>query len=607
LLRPLYGTIYTSAANDSVYVPVLGGAPGMVLAGPVRMTRRTWTQADFDGTAIATGTFLAAWTPLTGGADTVVVAITNSGGVAAGTRVVVVRQKTASVVVEPEVVRYLDESPRPLGARVLQDRCCGDGPELAGARITVEGDTSLLTPHVSLVSVRASAPTWYIHQARTRLTVRRSWRVSSDGPLTVALGAPVLVNALVREDRGRADVAVTGELVGRALGFTPTGDGRYSARLDEPVPFGLHWARISARAPDGTVVEDSVRVYVRPAGWIQAPDSVVVRGGAFDLEVAVRTRMGDVVRGAGLPLVAIVDDRVYPLTERDTGGVYGTPGLSPAPGTDRIVVTSLVGDFQRRLVRLVRTPGPSPVIRGRSPRLPPFATALRLDRPPVVDGDAGDWPAASASGHLVRLDQRSYLLTDSSVYRGGADLTGLIRLAWDDSTLYVAGEVTDDSVTAGEAWDTDRVNLVFDMKDDTSPVTYATANPPLNDWQDDDYWVFWRFGGTQVRRFGKVNADPVPGARVATRRTAAGWSFEVAIPREQLPGYVPFVGQVAGLQVFLTDGDGERTATELMWTARWPYTADGIEWRLAELGTLLFVDAPASVSPPSPPSPPRPR
>ena len=46
------------------------------------------------------------------------------------------------------------------------------------------------------------------------------------------------------------------------------------------------------------------------------------------------------------------------------------------------------------------------------------------------------------------------------------------------------------------------------------------------------------------------------------------------------------------LQAFITDGDGEKTATELMWSAKWPYTADGLEWRLAELATLLFVDAP---------------
>jgi hypothetical protein len=136
------------------------------------------------------------------------------------------------------------------------------------------------------------------------------------------------------------------------------------------------------------------------------------------------------------------------------------------------------------------------------------------------------------------------------------------------------------------------VNLVFDMKDDTTPLTYATPDPSLDQWQEDDYWVFWRMGSPVVRRFGHHNADPLPGARLATRRTAGGWKFEVALPASGLPGFVPFVGQVAGLQVFVTDGDNDGRVAELMWAGRWPYNADGIQWRLAELARLLFVDAP---------------
>jgi len=222
--------------------------------------------------------------------------------------------------------------------------------------------------------------------------------------------------------------------------------------------------------------------------------------------------------------------------------------------------------------------------------LPPCATAVRAASPPAIDGDLSDWPNTVARPLVI--GPGSYVLTDTAMYHGAGDLTARLRFAWDDSTLYVGGEIADDSVTGGEAWDTDRVNLVFDMQDNTTPLTYASANPPLNEWQDDDYWVFWRFGGAVVRRFGKTNADPVPGARIATRRTPGGWSFELSLPRSTLTGYLPFVGQVAGLQAFVTDGDGEATATELMWSARWPYSADGIEWRLAELARILFVDGP---------------
>lgn len=585
-VRSLYSAIYTSAANDSVYLPVLTPLRGAVDAGRHQLAPRTYTQADFDGSVLFHGSFAAGWVPVGGGRDTLV--LTSAGS--AGT--LVVRQRVASVVVAPELVRYLDAGAGfVVVPRVLQDRCCGDGPPLRADVEVVGGVDPLgLPPGTHDLAFTGRAAGWYVHPARTRLLVRRSWSVRDDGPVIVSLGAPATINAAVRQDRGRDDVEVRATIGGHAVPLSPLGDGRYSVTITDELPFGLHAVELTARAPDGSVVVDTVTVYVRPSGWIRAGD-VVFRdeNGRAWLDAVVVGRLGEEVRESYLPLVAVVGDRVTPLAWDPAARRYDAQVDAPA-GAGRVVVTSLTGDLQRRVLPVL--PGRNDVApRGeRRTNLPPYAAAVRLAAAPLVDGDLGDWPVTRAEP--ARLTAASHLLTDSAVYRGDADLSGAVRFAWDDSTLYVAGEITDDSLTAGESWDTDRVNLVFDMRDDTSPVTYPTANPTLDLWQDDDYWVFWRFGGTAVRRFGKAPADPLPGARLATRRTARGWAFEVALPREALPGYVPFAGQVAGLQVFLTDGDGERTATELMWTARWPYGADGIEWRLAELGRLLFVDAP---------------
>ncbi len=570
-VRPLYSTIYTPAGNDSTYVVELGRS---------RLPERNFVQADFDGTPIYRGAFGAAWLAVPGG---------DSGAVASSQ---VVRQRVASIEIEPEIVHYLDEPRGSLGARVVQDRCCRPALELPEADVVFD-DHVAGAAGGGTVTVRGARSGWYVHPAVTHLVVRRSWSVADDGPLTVATGAPVTLNALVREDRAVNDATVRAVLHGREIPLTRSGDGRYTATLEDELPFGLHTARIEARRADGTTVTDSARVYIRPGGWIRVPGEYAREpDGAVRVTASMHTRMGRTLLQP-LPLVAIVGDAATPLLFGELSA-YSATVRAPA-SVNRLVVTSLLGDPQRRVVRLVPGPATYPSRRGVTPfrdsvPLPVFATAVRLERSPHVDGDPADWPATAAPP--LRLSERNHLLTDSAHYHGARDLSGSLRFGWDDSTLYVAGELVDDSVTTGEAWDVDRVNLVFDMKDDTSPVTYATANPPLDQWQDDDYWLFWRSGGTTVRRFGKVFADPVPGARLATRRTAAGWSFEVAIPRAQLPGYAPFAGQVAGLQVFVTDGDGEPTATELMWAARWPYSSEGIEWRLAELALLLFVDAP---------------
>jgi hypothetical protein len=603
-VRPLYAEIFTSSANDSTYVPVLAPAGASLTASGRRLTARTYEQTDFDGTVIYRGGFYAVWVPVAGqgasGGDTIAVAIRGTaptGARAVETSAPVVRQRVASVVAEPLLVRYVDQGAAgDIPARVLQDRLGGEGPTINGARFTVSGSPDLLSLGTHDVTLSAEAPGWYVHPTAVRVVARRGWRISDDGPLTVSLGSPLTVNAFVREDRGRDDLRVSAQIEGRSVPLARTGDGRYSVTVPGDLAPGLHWAQLAATAPTGEVVTDSVRVYVRPAGWIRPP-ATFARGadGAIPVAVQVASRMGVDVRGAHLPLVAIVGDAVAPLAEADSAGTY-TGSVRAGAAASRVILASLVGDLQRRVVEIAPAGARAGAATGTpagatpAPVLPTYAAAIRLEHPPAVDGDLADWPATAAQP--VVLGPHNFLLTDSSVYHGAQDLSARLRFGWDDSTLYASGEITDDSVTSGDAWDTDRVNFVFDMKHDTSPLTYTTANPPLNDWQEDDYWVFFRFGQAVIRRFGRVNADPIPGARLATRRTATGWAYEAAIPRAALPGYVPFVGQVAGLQVFVTDGDGDRTATELMWSAKWPYTADGIEWRLAELATLLFVDAP---------------
>ena len=615
-VRPLYAEIFTSAANDSTYIPVLAPAGAVLTADGRRLTARSYEQTDFDGTVIYRGGFYARWVPVTRGGDTVGVAIRGtaladvSGVAGAGNRVaarrsaaeaavgavatsaLVVRQRVASVVAEPLLVRYVDRGEGgEIPSQVLQDKLGGDGPAVSGARVNITGGADLLSLGTHDVTLSAEAPGWYVHPTALRVVARRGWRITDDGPLTVSLGSPLAVNAFVREDRGRDDLRVAATIEGRSVPLARTGDGRYSVTVPFDLAPGLHWARLAATASTGEVVTDSLRVYVRPAGWIRPP-ATFARGadGVIPVAVQVASRMGVDVRGAHLPLVAIVGDAVAPLAEADSAGTYAG-SVRAGAAERRVILASLVGDLQRRVVEIAPAAGQAaPRSLLPAPALPPYSAAVRLVRPPAIDGDLADWPATAALP--VVLGPGNFLLTDTSVYHGAQDLSARLRFGWDDSTLYAAGEITDDSVTSGDAWDVDRVNFVFDMKHDTSPLTYTSANPPLGDWQDDDYWVFFRNGQAVIRRFGKVNADPIPGARLATRRTATGWAYEAEIPRAALPGYVPFVGQVAGLQVFVTDGDGDRTATELMWSAKWPYTADGIEWRLAELATLLFVDAP---------------
>jgi hypothetical protein len=217
----------------------------------------------------------------------------------------------------------------------------------------------------------------------------------------------------------------------------------------------------------------------------------------------------------------------------------------------------------------------------------PYAVAVRFARPPELDGRLDEW-----TQQPLVLDHRAHLLTDSADYAGDADLSARVWFAWDDSTLYVAGAVVDDDVTRGEAWDRDRVNLVFDWRNDTTPLTYGQRSPPTSSWQSDDYWVyfqpFWEKGPGLVQRMDRHGQGPAAGARLASRRTADGYTFEAAIPASALPEYSPFAAAVAGLQVFVSDGDRGQPLTELMWSAAWAHD-NGLAWELDRMGRLVFA------------------
>jgi len=212
--------------------------------------------------------------------------------------------------------------------------------------------------------------------------------------------------------------------------------------------------------------------------------------------------------------------------------------------------------------------------------------------------DSNPRPGASSpvlsTGAPVVLDRSSHLLTPRDRYAGDTDLSARIWLAWDDSTLYVAGDVTDDDVTVGEAWDRDRINLVFDWREDTTPLSYDRVSPPTSAWQPDDYWVyfqpFWEAGPGRPQRLDRRSHGPAGGARLASRRTPTGYAFEVALPAAALPEYSPFPAHVAGLQVFISDGDAGEALTEVMWSADWGYDG-GLLWELSRMGRLVFTDA----------------
>ncbi|HKJ92924.1 MAG TPA: hypothetical protein VJ957_07135 [Longimicrobiales bacterium] len=195
--------------------------------------------------------------------------------------------------------------------------------------------------------IDARAPGRIPAHVNVRVRRRPDWSVAAPATLETPMGMPFNVRVAVREDRALEDARVSAAVVDTTVVLEPAEGGGYTANVGGMRP-GMHDVVVRAQRP-GEVAVDTVRVYVKARGWIRVPRRVAAAAGRpVELTAVVRSRMGEPMPRLGLPLVAIVGDLVVPFTE-DAGGVYRA-SLHLARGRHRVYVTSLTGEFQRRVV-----------------------------------------------------------------------------------------------------------------------------------------------------------------------------------------------------------------------------------------------------------------
>lgn len=433
------------------------------------------------------------------------------------------------------------------------------------------------------------------------------WEIELEGTGAAQVGRPFKLFLRARE-RDAVEDATIRVLVGeQSYPATRTGPGAYEVSLPA-LPPGTPELVIEASRPGEMPLSRRILVPVEYRGTIVAPQKVEGRAGQpLSIEAWLRDRLGEVVVEFPVPLVLVAGDRavlMQPHPQRS--GHYIADLILPA-GTHRLVVGSLAGrGLYRQMITAEVRPAPpgerSGPTTGEEPHpLPAGVAPARLVADQIrVDGDLAEW----AGDPAIRIGPESPLLTDPDLYGGADDFSAEVWVGWRPGTFYLAGRVRDDIVTFGDQWDSDRLNLVFDMGNDTTPLTYGTPSEPAtsvesNRWAPDDYWILarvfadsdWRAG--PVIRVGKDVFQEQEQLEFSARRTSAGYEFELALPAATLPAYGDgFAGKVIGFQLFFTDGDRESTITELMWHGRWGYDSGGIHWEMHNMGRLLFTGMP---------------
>jgi len=189
----------------------------------------------------------------------------------------------------------------------------------------------------------------------------------------------------------------------------------------------------------------------------------------------------------------------------------------------------------------------------------PIVIPVLTDPSPVIDGNLQEW---ANRGALREMTSRKNVTFAPQYWKGPADLSGWVRLGYDDKNLYVACHVVDDvfvqDQSGTEAWRGDHVMLTVDfvrsgnmrdvMQTGLSPGNLrapAGQGPPTP-----PEFIIWEPQGARPE-----------GAIVAARRTSDGYDLEAAIPWKVF-GITPVQYQVFGIEVAFSDCDSSPTRQE---------------------------------------------
>jgi hypothetical protein len=136
-----------------------------------------------------------------------------------------------------------------------------------------------------------------------------------------------------------------------------------------------------------------------------------------------------------------------------------------------------------------------------------------------------------------------------------SDLSGSMKLLWDDSYLYLLVRVADDTTSDNNrsANERDGIEFFLDMH-----------NNKADDYGADNFHLRfpWHSSGIEF-----VQGSPGNGILAQQKETPEGYLMELAFPWTALHA-APVNGQFLGIDIHINDNDGGRREAKLSWYSR---------------------------------------
>lgn len=212
----------------------------------------------------------------------------------------------------------------------------------------------------------------------------------------------------------------------------------------------------------------------------------------------------------------------------------------------------------------------------------PVVPRLRLPaigQAPKIDGNASDWSDVP----IYDVADRPFLRSNREGWSGASDCTFRVGYAHDDTYLYVMADVKDDQLVSAPSqapWMQDGVELRLDLR---SPAQQRVSRV----WDDGLFFLgACPAPGDGLDPAYVMNHKWLPaGTKVCCRQHPGGYTFEAAIPLDELAKRFGHDWKTAGLRVNLAvnDRDADGRQAQLWWQPDWR-TADNVP----ASGTLFF-------------------
>jgi hypothetical protein len=191
----------------------------------------------------------------------------------------------------------------------------------------------------------------------------------------------------------------------------------------------------------------------------------------------------------------------------------------------------------------------------RHPNIP----AVDPANPIVIDGvkKAGEWDNA----YTFSLNAAEFDAISGANWNGREDFTGTYSFKWDETGIYVLGEVIDEdplfASNETQLWANDGVELYIGL-DQSNPGRTAYL-------AETDFQVITAFTEQPMRVIyhgtsgvAAQGPEPVAAGALAVAKTDAGYMFEYVVRWDYIkPGFKPEAGQNIGFNMFGNDSDAE--------------------------------------------------